>query len=119
MDTLLKESAKYIFLDIIGDIFYFPLWWYTRGAKKAFIFCANGIKDVEKYLALSVWMKNIFTPMFGQYDWQGRIISFFMRLFQIIFRSLFLLIWAILYTILFLMWLALPIFSAWRVWVHS
>lgn len=118
MESLFKESAKYIFLDIIGDIFYFPVWWYAKGAKKAFLFCWEGIKDVEEYLALSIWIKNIFTPMYAQYDWQGRIISFFMRLIQIIIRSAFLSFWMVVYLILFFAWLLLPVFAAWRIYIN-
>ncbi len=118
MSSLLEESAKYIFLDIIGNVLYFPVWWYTKGLKKSFIFCLNQIKEVEKYLALSIWIKNIFTPMYGQYDWQGRIISFFMRVIQIIFRSIFLLIWAILCFVLFLIWVALPALAVWQIYLQ-
>ena len=39
-------------------------------------------------LAIGVWTKNIFVPMFGMHDWQSRIISFFMRVVQIIGRSI-------------------------------
>ena len=39
-------------------------------------------------LAIKVWIKNIFVPMFGMHDWQSRIISFFMRVVQIIGRAI-------------------------------
>jgi len=52
-------------------------------------------------LAIGVWTKNIFVPMFGMHDWQSRIISFFMRVVQIIGRSiaLFLLTLIILFAL--------------------
>ncbi|MFH0854827.1 MAG: hypothetical protein V1891_05075 [bacterium] len=115
MDSLITEFLRYIFIDLIGDIFYFPVWWYAKGAKKVFLSCVKEIKEIEEYLALIVWIKNIFTPMYGQYDWQGRIISFFMRVVQIILRAIFLLIWAVFYVSLFLAFLGLPILVVWQI----
>ncbi|MFH1030734.1 MAG: hypothetical protein V1770_05775 [bacterium] len=116
MNSLFKESLNYIFLDLIGDIFYFPVWWYTKGAKKVFLSCVREVKEIQKYLALFVWIRNIFTPMYAQYDWQGRIISFFMRLVQIILRGIFLVIWSVFYMSLFLCWLVLPFLIGWQMW---
>jgi len=59
-------------------------------------------------MGLGVWIKNLFVPMFQQYDWQGRIISFFMRLFQIIFRFIGFIIMFAIYLVIFLGWFALP-----------
>ena len=71
--------------EIGKDIFYFPVWWYSRGL----LIMINGIltfvRDREKSLALLVWIKNIHKPMYGQYDWQGVLISVFMRIIQILF----------------------------------
>lgn len=50
------------------------------------------IKGYSRTLAIRVWIKNIFVPMFGMHDWQSRLISFFMRVVQIIGRSIALLI---------------------------
>jgi hypothetical protein len=46
--------------------------------------------------------------MFAQYDWQGRLISFFVRIFQIIVRGLALLVWLILIWLWLLIWIFLP-----------
>ncbi|PIX12175.1 hypothetical protein COZ73_00770, partial [Candidatus Falkowbacteria bacterium CG_4_8_14_3_um_filter_36_11] len=64
--------------------------------------------DREKSLALLIWIKNIGRPMYGQYDWQGRIISFFMRLIQIIIRSFFMLFWLALALAILGLWALLP-----------
>lgn len=99
-----------IFIEIIQDVVYFPLWWYSRGllmfARKLIIF----IQAEEKSLGLSVWIKNIFTPMYGQRDWQGILISVFIRIVQIIFRGIVLLIVIVLTMIIFLLWIIVPIF---------
>jgi hypothetical protein len=107
-----------LFLEVILDIIYFPLWWYTVGAVRAIRWCWEFIKDGNDDLAPGIWLANLFTPMYGQYDWEGRIISFFMRLVQVIFRALALLVWTVFCLGLFLVWLALPIIMVWGL-IHS
>lgn len=96
-------------IEALLDILYFPIWWYTGGVWHALLFCANLLKEGNRNFAPGLWLRNIFVPMFGQYDWQGRIISFFMRLAQIIARSVALLVWMLVCWVLFLIWLALPV----------
>jgi len=91
------------------DIFYFPLWWYTKGLTHAGGWCFDLLKFGNQRLAPGLWLANIFVPMFGQFDFQGRIISFLMRSTQIIFRTTTLTFWLIFCFILFAIWIALPI----------
>jgi hypothetical protein len=104
-----------ILLEIVWDIIYFPIWWYTKGFIKNIIKAKNFLKNKEKTLALIVWIKNIHRPMYGQYDWTGIIISFFIRIFQIITKIIILLIWFILIIFLLLLWLTLPIFIIYEI----
>lgn len=90
------------------DIVFFPFWWYSLGLLKTAGRLTDFLAEREKSLALFVWMKNLFVPMYGQYDWQGRLISFFIRLAQIIFRSVILLFWVAVAAAAFLFWLAFP-----------
>ncbi|MEA3398402.1 MAG: hypothetical protein U9R06_01520 [Patescibacteria group bacterium] len=98
-----------IFAEIGRDILFFPIWWYSKGlllvGKKLVIFISNR----QKSLGLLVWIKNIHRPMYQQYDWQGMLISFFMRLVMIFFRSLLMFFWLIIAIIIFIFWLLLPI----------
>lgn len=64
---------------------------------------------MERRIGLSIWVANLFKPMYGQRDWQSVLISFFMRLFQIIFRGFFLLVWLLAMILLALFWLLLPL----------
>lgn len=95
--------------EAFADFFYFPIWWYTRGALRSAQWCFGLLEWGNLELALGVWLRNIFVPMYGQYDWQGRIISFVMRVVQIIFRGWLLLIWLMVCVLLFFVWLVLPI----------
>lgn len=94
---------------LIGDLVYFPIWWYTKGFIKV-------IRWAEKYLAtrlqatgLLIWLKNIFVPMYGQTDWAGILISFLTRLVQIVVRSIIMVFWLILTIALVMLWLIAPI----------
>ena len=99
-------------LEFIWDIIYFPLWWYSGGTKRALIGSYHLWQDGNIQLAPGLWLKNIFVPMFGQYSFEGRLVSFFVRLANVIIRSVGLLIWTIVVLILFSLWLVFPIFVA-------
>lgn len=101
-----------IFLGALIDLVYFPIWWYTGGARNAILWCWRFFQTGNNTLAPSLWLKNIFVPMYGQYDWQGRLISFLVRSAQIIARSLVLMLWLLFCFILFLIWLAMPLVTA-------
>ena len=102
-------TAQFIIKDLIGELLYWPVWWYTRGLLNVLKFWVNEIRDQEQRLGVHIWLKNIFTPMFGQYDWEGRIISFFMRLVQIIVRSIVLLIWSVMVSFFVIVWIVFPV----------
>ena len=99
-----------IAFDFIIDLLFFPFWWYTRGLKQALLFCIELIKNVNIYLAPFLWLKNIFVPMYGQTDWQGRLMSFFMRLVNIVVRFIGMMLWVVIVFFIFMLWIAFPIF---------
>ncbi len=106
-------SVKYIFSLLIKHILYWPLWWYSSGFLLVLKKTGNLIFTSWKSLALDVWLKNIFRPMYGQYDIASRIISFFMRLFQIIGRLLIMVILILLFLTLPVIYLLLPVVTIW------
>ena len=109
-ENLAQKSFKFVFRDVIGDILYWPIWWYSAGLARAGMRMVNSVSHGNQVLGVSLWAKNLFRPMFGQYDWQGRLISFFVRFFQIIFRTIALLLWLIVSVIVFLLWIIIPLF---------
>ena len=114
-NNIFYTSLKYVIINLIGDILYWPIWWYSKGLIKTGLFCLNAIKQQEERLAVGIWIKNIFTPMFGQDDIEGRLISFFARIIQIIARAIVLVIWVVYYLALFLVWLIAPIFIVYQI----
>ena len=98
------------------DLLYFPLWWYSTGAYVSFKWCLQLVGMGSGHFAPGLWLANIFVPMYGQYDWEGRIISFFMRLVQVLARSFMLFVWILVCLVLFLIWLALPLLVVYGFW---
>ncbi|MCU0680589.1 MAG: hypothetical protein MUF50_04800 [Planctomycetes bacterium] len=94
---------------IVLDIIYFPLWWYTKGFFKVITGVGNFLKEQEISLGVFVWLKNLFKPMYGQHDLAGKLISFFMRILQIIFRTIILIFWLIITLVFISFWLLLPL----------
>ncbi len=96
-------------LEFFLDLLYFPLWWYSGGAKRVLWFCFGLIQDGNAQFVPWLWLKNIFVPMYGQRDIGGFLISIFVRFWNVIFRSILLLIWLAVVLFLFLIYLALPV----------
>ena len=96
-------------LQLMLDIVLFPVWWYTEGLRKVLLGLLHKLQDANVSLAPGLWLKNIFTPMYGQRDIQGRIMSFFMRTVNVIGRSVALLVWLCLLLCFLAAWLLIPV----------
>jgi hypothetical protein len=42
--NLLVNSLKYVAVDLVGSVLYWPIWWYTKGLIMVLKFLANSIK---------------------------------------------------------------------------
>jgi len=108
-----------ILKNLAFDFAYFPLWWYTRGFYGLVLGAIDFIIRKERSLSLLVWTRNLFVPMYGQHDVAGFLISFIVRLTQIIFRSFVMLFWLYLSLLAVLIWLALPFAAAYMVFLQA
>ena len=100
--------AQRIAVEFLLDVVYFPVWWYTKGLKRIAIACLHTIQDTNISLAPGLWLRNLFVPMFGQTDWQGRLTSVFMRAVNVSGRGIALLVYMIIIFHVFLFWIAFP-----------
>ncbi len=107
-----------VLIDGIMTLLCFPLWWYSKGFFKVLKGSGNFIKDFELTLGFFIWLKNLFVPMFGQRDIAGRIISFVLRLVQIILRGIALLFIIFLAFAFIIFWLILPLFVIYQIIIH-
>ncbi|MCX6745136.1 MAG: hypothetical protein NTX82_06450 [Candidatus Parcubacteria bacterium] len=105
----LGKTIALLLIDEIRNFLYFPLWWYSKGYIKVLKGGFGMIRDFDQTLGFSIWLKNLFVPMFGQTDFAGRVISFLLRIFQIIFKGIALLLIIILILAFFVFWLVLPL----------
>ncbi|MCX6798283.1 MAG: hypothetical protein NTX66_03695 [Candidatus Falkowbacteria bacterium] len=96
-----------VLFQIIWEFLYFPIWWYTVGFIRYGRKILNFLSYQQSSLGLFVWIKNLFVPMYGQHDIAGRLISFFVRIVQIIYRSLAMIVVLALSLLAALLWLLL------------
>ncbi len=105
-----------IFRHIVLDILYFPIWWYSYGLYNSWKSCVASVQSVNRSLGFTIWFRNIFTPMYQQKSFSGRIISFFMRLIQIIVRGIAIIVFIIISLIVFLIYPLLPILIVYQLY---
>ena len=98
-----------LFLQLVVDVFYAPVWWYSQGLLWFFRKVVASIRETAQSAGLGIWVKNIFVPMYGQYDIWGRIVSFIVRFANIIGRAVWVFVWAIICLVVLLAWIAAPI----------
>ena len=115
IQNVIVQASKILLIDLLGEILYFPIWWYTQGLKRTVLYVFVSIKNTNRNLAVGLMFKNLFKPMFGQYDREGRIISFFFRLILTLVRSIFFLVLAGLYLLMIVFWLFLPPIVFWGI----
>ena len=116
-----QSTSKLISLILINEIrtvLYFPVWWYTKGLVKMLIGSWHFVQDFNLTLGFTIWLKNIFVPMFGQRDIAGRLISVFLRIVNIIFRGIAMLFLIALTFIFIIIWLVLPIFILFQIIIY-
>lgn len=116
--NVLIQAIKTIIIDLVGEILYFPIWWYTQGLKRMILYVINSIRNTNRDLALTLMLKSMFKPMFGQYDKEGRIISFFMRLVLIIARLVLFILLSLAYLVIIIFWIFLPVVAVWGILVN-
>lgn len=115
MTTNFVFYSSKVLLEVAKDLIYFPLWWYTRGVFKLLLNIKNFLVDMWQTLAVAVWLRNLFVPMYGQRDFAGFMISFFVRLLQIILRTIFFLVLIIVCLAVVVAWLLLPLFLIYQI----
>lgn len=106
MPTAAQEAN--VTLEIAQQVVRFPLWWYTTGTMYTLQRLSKSVQYASRLLAFGVWVRNLFVPMYGLYDWKSRVMSFIVRSAQIVFRGIALLVWIVLCFAQLIIYLALP-----------
>lgn len=106
---------KFIFIDIILDALYAPIWWYTTGLAGTLQKLFRAAQEGASIIGIGIWIKSLFKPMYGEFSWQGRIISFFMRVVVLLFMTVQMIVWLGILLVLIVLWLVLPLALAWQI----
>jgi len=110
-------TTKIILIDLLRDIIYFPIWWYSAGLVLALKFYFKSLRAGAQRLALKILLKYWFKPMYGQRDWQGKIISFVMRTVQLIWNIFLMLIWFFVMTSVLFIYVILPVLVIYQLFI--
>lgn len=98
------QSLRFICVDLLWSIVFFPVWWYVVATKDVLRYCRNHISQANDALAWSLLARNLFRPMYGDYSRTGRAISFGVRLVQWLILSIAMLIVTLIYCLLVILW---------------
>lgn len=105
---------KFIFKDILLDIILFPVWWYTEGLRGVLNFLWMELRRAAGAIGIVIWLKSMFKPMYGERSWQGRLISFFMRIVVLIWKLVLFFGWTAILAAIFLVWILILPYVLWR-----
>jgi hypothetical protein len=108
MKSRVGAVAHLLFVDLAGSVIWFPVWWYTKGLQKVIDAAAAAVWYRVRAYSLAVWVKNFFSPMYGDYSFWGRVISFVMRIVVLIYRVIALVLEIAVYLIGIAIWVFLP-----------
>jgi hypothetical protein len=112
------ETIRFLIVDTIVSIVWFPVWWYTTGTMKVLRMIGREVSSLAQTLNLRVLWKFLFKPMFGQTDIASRIISFCVRIVHFCVLTVFSVIVTLGLLLLLIIWLLLPPFILYNIWFH-
>jgi len=105
MINVFLHTFKLFTWDLFLSLGYWPIWWYSSGLVDFFKFVGRQLKQSFRNQALDILIRSWFKPMYAQYDWQGRLISFIFRTLMIAWRLAFFLVWAVVLIVLACVWI--------------
>lgn len=102
------ELTKFVLSETIGSLLRFPMWWYSDGLLKLSQWILRQLNYRWRAYSFVIWIQNLFVPMYGQYDWSGRLVSFVMRIVVLIGRGIGLCFEALSYVVLLFVYVLTP-----------
>lgn len=107
--------APQIIFDLLFDALYFLPWWYSRGLAEVIVKAGVFLRGKERELAIIIWLKCLFKPLYDDYGWHNRIKSVILRIGQLMLRSVILALWVVAVTVGLAAYLLLPILVIWEI----
>lgn len=118
ISMIIWRTIRVVTTGLGSDIIYFPVWWYGAGTYRVLQIIFGQVREQAAAVNLGILVRNLFVPMFGQYDIWGRIISAGVRLVHFAILFIYAVLWTILLIILLLIWLILPFFILYNILLH-
>ncbi len=112
------ETIRFVIVDLVLNIIYFPVWWYTIGLMKVVRLVVREARSLAQTFNLKILFQSLLIPMFGQYDLAGRIISFFVRIVYTSGLFVISIVYTVLLCCMLLIWLTLPLFIVYNALFH-
>lgn len=106
------RAITFILREIVGEVIYFPVWWYSHGLGLTARALTNKWFSTLNRLSIPIFFRTIGKPMYGDYTRSGRVISFFFRLFLLGVNLFVLSMWTIIEMVVLLLWIAGPAIAA-------
>lgn len=83
--------------------------WYGQSPNWVYNRFLETIRVLDGRFAVQHMLRNITRPIFQDYDWQGRVIGFFIRLVRILLALIIYVLTFVVYVLAYLIWLAFPL----------
>ncbi len=111
----MHTAFKFIVFDVLLDFLYLPVWWYSKGLLQILSWIGGCIRYVNGLTGLGLWTKSLFKPMYGERSFQGRIVSFVMRIVVLVWKLLSFGICLIVLLLLLVGWLIFLPAVVWQI----
>lgn len=85
----------------------FPVWWYTTGTTIAWQWVKRRFSYKIRSMGLVLFARHLGQPLYGDYTRSGIAISFFLRIFLLLFKIFYLGVYIAGLGFLFLLYLAI------------
>lgn len=109
MSLSVVTVASRLVQEELVSVFTYPIWWYSTGLSNLVSWIQEGLRYRWHKYALGLWLRHLTTPMYGEYSWFGRAVSFFMRIVVVCGRGVAWGMEAGVYALLLLFWLVWPV----------
>lgn len=107
------SSIRFVVKDIVLDVLLFPFWWYSTGAVQVFRWFVGRIRRASRAGGLRIWFRNYFKPMYSDYSFEGRLISFGMRSVVSVWKLVSFLVSFLAATVATLLYVLAPLVAVW------
>lgn len=108
----------------LGERFWYRVFeflrnWYVKSAKTYANYIVNKLEEIDRHIAWKITLRHLFDPLFGDYTFIGRVISFPIRLIRLIMGGIFYVIFICVAASIFVVWSLIPIYLIWGMFFYQ